>query len=55
MSGWMFNVNGDYPNYGFSDAYFSDGDVIRFTLHYGKVIAGFGGIGGESGSNWGKE
>lgn len=56
-SGWMFSVNGDYPNYGFSDAYFLDGDVIRirFTLHYGKDIGGFNGMGGGSGSNWDKE
>ena len=56
-SGWMFSINGDYPNYGFSDAYFLDGDVvrIRYTLHYGKDIAGFGGMGGGSGSNWDKE
>lgn len=56
-SGWMFSVNGDYPNYGFSDAYFLDGDVvrIRFTLHYGKDIRGFSGMGGGSDSNWDKE
>ena len=56
-SGWMFSVNGDYPNYGFSDAYFLDGDVvrIRFTLHYGRDIKGFGSTGGNSGSNWDKE
>lgn len=56
-SGWMFSVNGDYPNYGFSDAYFLDGDVvrIRFTLHYGRDIKGFGSTGGNSGSNWEKE
>ena len=56
-SGWMFSINGDYPNYGFSDAYFLDGDVvrIRFTLHYGRDIQGFGSTGGGSGSNWDKE
>ena len=56
-SGWMFSINGDYPNYGFSDAYFLDGDVvrIRFTLHYGRDIRGFGSTGGGSGSNWDKE
>lgn len=61
-AGWMFSVNGDYPNYGFSDAYFLDGDVVRvrYTLHYGRDINGFGanGVGAtstESGSNWEKE
>lgn len=61
-AGWMFSVNGDYPNYGFSDAYFLDGDVvrIRFTLHYGRDIGGFGanGVGenaNETGNNWEKE
>lgn len=36
-SGWMYYVNGDEPNYGFSDAVFLDGDVIeyKYTLLYG--------------------
>lgn len=56
-SGWMYSVNGDYPNYGFSDAYFLDGDIvrIRFSLNYGKDINGFGGMGGGSGQDWKKE
>lgn len=56
-SGWMYSVNGDYPNYGFSDSYLLDGDVIRirFTLHYGKDIGGFGSMGGETGQDWQKE
>ncbi|MBW4828333.1 MAG: DUF4430 domain-containing protein [Clostridiaceae bacterium] len=55
-SGWMYSVNGHYPNYGFSDCYLLDGDVmrIRFTLFYGRDIGGSGGLGG-SGSNWHKE
>lgn len=55
-SGWMYSVNGHYPNYGFSDCYLLDGDVmrIRFTLYYGRDIGGAGGLGG-SGSNWHKE
>lgn len=49
-SGWMYSINGDYPNYGFSDAYLLDGDVvrIRFTLFYGADIAGFGASGNSS-------
>lgn len=56
-SGWMYSVNGDFPNYGFSDAYFLDGDVvrIRFTLNYGKDINGFGGMGGGNAGDWNKE
>lgn len=55
-SGWMYSINGDYPNYGLADAYFLDGDVvrIRFTLHYGKDIKGYGGIGSNNG-DWSKE
>lgn len=56
-SGWMYSVNGDYPNYGFSDSYLLDGDVvrIRYTLHYGKDIGGFGSMGGGPENNWAKE
>ncbi|PIC66146.1 hypothetical protein CSV71_12810 [Sporosarcina sp. P21c] len=55
-SGWMYSVNGDYPNYGFSDAYFLDGDVVRvrYTLHYGKDIGGHDSS-GTSDANWDKE
>lgn len=56
-AGWMYSINGDYPNYGFSDAYFLDGDVvrIRFTLHYGKDIGGYNGLGGSNDATWNKE
>lgn len=60
-SGWMYSVNGIYPNYGFSDCYLQDGDVlrVRFTLRYGADIGGAmasgnGGNEGDSG-NWEKE
>lgn len=51
-SGWMYSVNGIYPNVGFSDYYFKDGDVvrIRFTLALGADIGG-----GMPGANYGKE
>ena len=41
-SGWMYSVNGDFPNYGFADAYLQDGDEVRikFTLDYGDDIGG---------------
>lgn len=56
-SGWMYSINGNYPNYGFSDAYFLDGDVvrIRYTLHYGKDINGFEGLGGGNDAEWTKQ
>lgn len=41
-SGWMYSVNGVFPNVGFADYYPQDGDVIRvqFTLVYGVDING---------------
>ena len=50
--GWMYSVNGHYPNVGFADYYFKDGDVvrIRFTIALGMDIGG-----GMPGSNYGKE
>lgn len=54
-SGWMYSVNGDYPNYGFSDCYPHDGDVIRirYTLYYGKDIMGGYAMGDGDSANWG--
>ena len=49
MSGWMYAVNGVFPNVGFSDTYPTDGDVIRvqFTLYgYGADIGGGYAMGG---------
>ncbi len=39
-SGWMYSVNGVYPNVGFSQKYLKNGDVvrIRFTLALGNDI-----------------
>ena len=56
-SGWMYSVNGDYPNFGFADSYLLDGDVvrIRYTLHYGKDIGGSESMGGGEGEDWHKE
>ena len=55
----MYSVNGDYPNFGFADSYLLDGDIvrIRYTLHYGKDIGGYGSAGGgeEEGGDWYKE
>ncbi|MBO1005552.1 DUF4430 domain-containing protein [Pseudogracilibacillus auburnensis] len=51
-SGWMYSVNGNYPNVGFADYKFKDGDVvrIRFTLAYGADIGG-----GAPGTNYHKQ
>jgi len=51
-SGWMYSVNGNYPNVGFADWHFKDGDEvrIRFTLTYGADIGG-----GIPGTNYKKE
>src|SRR5690625_1106315 len=51
-SGWMYSVNGNYPNVGFADWHFKDGDEvrIRFTLAYGSDIGG-----GMPGTNYNKE
>lgn len=41
-SGWMYQVNGWYPNYGCSRYELKNGDVIKFryTCNYGKDIGG---------------
>ena len=48
-SGWMYCVNNNFPNVGFSDTYLSDGDVVRvqFTLGYGADIGGMSTLGGQ--------
>lgn len=53
-SGWMYQVNGVYPNYGLSDCYLQNGDEmrIRFTLALGADIGGAGVTG--NGSNEGE-
>ena len=43
MSGWMYMVNGGFPNVGMADSYLADGDVVRvqFTLYgFGADIGG---------------
>ncbi|MDR2109277.1 MAG: DUF4430 domain-containing protein [Coriobacteriales bacterium] len=44
-SGWMYNVNGWYPNYGCSSYVLQDGDVVqwRYTCDLGADIGGSGG------------
>lgn len=53
-SGWMYEVNGSFYNYGFSDYIPMDGDVVRvhFTLAYGADIGGSSAMGGGFGDDW---
>ncbi|MBE5971890.1 MAG: DUF4430 domain-containing protein [Lachnoclostridium sp.] len=46
-SGWMYRVNGWYPNYGCSRYQLADGDVVewRFTCNLGKDIGGANAVG----------
>lgn len=55
MSGWMYSVNGVFPNVGMSGYSLSDGDVIRlsFTLWgYGADIGGGYAAGGAGSKNY---
>ena len=47
-SGWMYRVNGWYPNYGCSRYQLKDGDVVewRFTCDLGSDIGGGYAVGG---------
>lgn len=49
-SGWMYSVNGSFPNYGFADYFPQDGDVVRvcFTLALGRDVGGGDSTGGSS-------
>ncbi|RKD22105.1 hypothetical protein BEP19_13520 [Ammoniphilus oxalaticus] len=50
LSGWMYKVNGWFPNYGASRYYLKDGDVIDwvYTCDLGRDIGGAAGvIGGQ--------
>lgn len=42
LSGWMYSVNGVFPNYGCSKYYLKEGDVIcwRYTCDLGRDIGG---------------
>lgn len=48
-SGWMYSVNGSFPNYGFADYFPQDGDVVRvcFTLALGRDVGGGDSTGGS--------
>ena len=42
LSGWMYRVNGWYPNYGCSRYQLKDGDVVewRYTCDLGNDVGG---------------
>ena len=48
LSGWMYRVNGWYPNYGSSRYQLKDGDIVewRFTCDLGNDIGGGYAVGG---------
>lgn len=48
LSGWMYSVNGWFPNYGTSSYVISDGDVVewRYTCDLGRDVGGSGAVGG---------
>ena len=48
LSGWMYKVNGWYPNYGSSRYQLKDGDIVewRFTCDLGNDIGGGYAVGG---------
>ena len=49
LSGWMYSVNGWYPNYGCSRYALKDGDMVewRYTCNGGEDVGGAYALGGE--------
>ncbi|WP_352406886.1 DUF4430 domain-containing protein [Acetoanaerobium noterae] len=49
LSGWMYKVNGWFPNYGASRYQLKDGDVIEwvYTTDLGRDVGGYYAVGGE--------
>ena len=49
LSGWMYKVNGWFPNYGCSRYGLKEGDVVEwvYTCNLGVDVGGFSAIGGE--------
>lgn len=48
LSGWMYKVNGWFPNYGSSRYMLKDGDVVDwvYTCDLGRDVGGYGATGG---------
>ncbi|WP_020617027.1 DUF4430 domain-containing protein [Paenibacillus daejeonensis] len=51
LSGWMYKVNGWFPNYGSSRYALEDGDVVEwvYTTDLGRDVGGDGAAGGNGG------
>ncbi|MFS0723015.1 DUF4430 domain-containing protein [Paenibacillus sp. 1P07SE] len=51
LSGWMYKVNGWFPNYGSSRYALQDGDVVEwvYTTDLGRDVGGDGAAGGNGG------
>lgn len=51
LSGWMYKVNGWFPNYGSSRYALEDGDVVEwvYTTDLGRDVGGDGATGGNGG------
>lgn len=49
LSGWMYKVNGWFPNYGCSRYQLADGDVIEwvYTMDLGRDVGGYYTMGGQ--------
>jgi hypothetical protein len=49
LSGWMYKVNGWFPNYGCSRYQLADGDVVEwvYTCDLGRDVGGYYSTGGE--------
>lgn len=49
LSGWMYKVNGWFPNYGSSRYVLKDGDVIEwvYTCDLGRDVGGYSATGGQ--------
>jgi len=49
LSGWMYKVNGWFPNYGASRYQLQDGDVVEwvYTCDLGRDVGGYYAVGGE--------
>ena len=53
LSGWMYSVNGWYPNYGCSRYALQDGDTVewRYTCDLGFDVGGGYAVGGSAGTD----
>ena len=51
LSGWMYKVNGWYPNYGSSRYQLKDGDIVEwvYTCDLGRDVGGYGALNGYAG------